>query len=764
MPKILIADDNTNIQKMVSLAFEERGIDVVSVGNGETAVRKLPDVNPDLVLADVFMPVRNGYEVCEFVKKDTRYAHVPVILLVGAFDPLDEREARRVGADGVLKKPFVPPDPLIAMVMSALERNPRVAAELAKAKEVIPEPEPLPEVLENPAQKAPAPLPDFPEPTEEEAAQIYGFGKGVRTLDEAEETAKDTSPKQPVKQQDDEEEDDGTSTHHDWKRRKTMDLDIPDDIASQPTFSMDQDFSPISFPSERDVPPRHIRPQEAAVESVKESIASAKPHIELPLEPAAPSKAAPPAPVQSAPVEAPIAKIPEPAAPSASAPAPVSVESERPHGGFRSTLSSILSLVKPSHAPAAPAAPVAVERAETAPPPPAAPPVRTRVFEPDPEPVPESVPHSLSAPEPVSAPPSEPEPAPAASSPTASASSSSHWMDLMSPSPSPAATGGSWLDSLSSAAHSPAAEAKSESAAPVEHASASHSDSSAAAPAVERESDLAAPDAASDYYSSSSVEEPGDTEAHAGELQEAVHDAVREEVREAVRENPPVFSGDEILAESPDSFERFETTTPSQQPRSFGADSGRSGFSYHFSGDEHAHPSSSAFEESAAASSAPAFEPEPAAAAPAAPAEASFFAPDPEPPQEAPSTPVVAAPSVVEHIPPAHEFAAETTVAETVQEFFSHPSEESSERIPTAPPPNREALAGIPFLVPPKEITEPVNTTPASSNGSAPVDVDAVVQKVIEKLGPQLQEMLAQGLLKPLVESMLQQELAKKDK
>ncbi len=134
MPKILVADDNANIQKMVVLAFEERGIQVVTVGNGEAAVRRMPDLNPDLVLADIFMPVRNGYEVCEFVKKDERFSHVPVILLVGAFDPLDEKEARRVGADGVLKKPFVPPDPLIAMVMSALEKNPKVVAEMAKAR------------------------------------------------------------------------------------------------------------------------------------------------------------------------------------------------------------------------------------------------------------------------------------------------------------------------------------------------------------------------------------------------------------------------------------------------------------------------------------------------------------------------------------------------------------------------------------------------------------------------------------------------------
>jgi CheY-like chemotaxis protein len=120
--KILVADDNSNIQKMVVLALKDQGIDVVAVGNGEAAVRKISDLRPDLVLADVFMPVRNGYEVCQYVKADSALSHIPVILLVGAFDPLDEQEAQRVGADGVLKKPFVPPDPLISMVKAALAR------------------------------------------------------------------------------------------------------------------------------------------------------------------------------------------------------------------------------------------------------------------------------------------------------------------------------------------------------------------------------------------------------------------------------------------------------------------------------------------------------------------------------------------------------------------------------------------------------------------------------------------------------------------
>ena len=162
MAKILVADDNSNIQKMVGLALKDHGIDVIAVGNGEAAVRKIADVRPDLVLADIFMPVRNGYEVCQFVKADSTLSHIPVILLVGAFDPLDEQEAQRSGADGVLKKPFVPPDPLISMVKSALVRAGVAHAGFTPAKPVEEAPAPAPE----PAAPAPrkASLPTFSEP------------------------------------------------------------------------------------------------------------------------------------------------------------------------------------------------------------------------------------------------------------------------------------------------------------------------------------------------------------------------------------------------------------------------------------------------------------------------------------------------------------------------------------------------------------------------------------------------------------------------
>lgn len=136
MPTILVADDNSNIHKMVELALKDLGYKIEKVGNGEHAVRKLPEIKPDLILADIFMPVRNGYEVCEFVKTNELYQHIPVVLLQGKFDPLDEHLMKKVRADGLLMKPFVPPDPLVKMVQTLLEEAAatRATVEAAKAR------------------------------------------------------------------------------------------------------------------------------------------------------------------------------------------------------------------------------------------------------------------------------------------------------------------------------------------------------------------------------------------------------------------------------------------------------------------------------------------------------------------------------------------------------------------------------------------------------------------------------------------------------
>ena len=104
--RILLADDSITIQKVVNLTFADEGIEVVAVSNGDMAERRLADVRPDLVLADIFMPGKNGYELCEAIKESAQYHHIPVVLLVGAFEPFDQAEARRVKADAHLTKPF----------------------------------------------------------------------------------------------------------------------------------------------------------------------------------------------------------------------------------------------------------------------------------------------------------------------------------------------------------------------------------------------------------------------------------------------------------------------------------------------------------------------------------------------------------------------------------------------------------------------------------------------------------------------------------
>ncbi|HKQ08657.1 MAG TPA: response regulator [Blastocatellia bacterium] len=104
--RILLADDSITIQKVVNLTFADEGIEVVAVSNGDQAERRLADVQPDLVLADIFMPGKNGYELCEAIKNNPPFQHIPVILLVGAFEPFDQAEAHRVKADAHLTKPF----------------------------------------------------------------------------------------------------------------------------------------------------------------------------------------------------------------------------------------------------------------------------------------------------------------------------------------------------------------------------------------------------------------------------------------------------------------------------------------------------------------------------------------------------------------------------------------------------------------------------------------------------------------------------------
>ena len=109
MPKtILLADDSLTIQRVVTLTFANEDVTITSVSDGDQAVESISRKKPDLVLADIAMPGRSGYQVAEFVRSRPELSSLPVLLLAGAFDHIDEAHVRTVGADGVLTKPFEP--------------------------------------------------------------------------------------------------------------------------------------------------------------------------------------------------------------------------------------------------------------------------------------------------------------------------------------------------------------------------------------------------------------------------------------------------------------------------------------------------------------------------------------------------------------------------------------------------------------------------------------------------------------------------------
>lgn len=169
--KVLIADDSPTVQKKASGVLTGEGMEVVTVSNGVAAIKKLPTVLPMVILADIAMPGKDGYEVCEFVKGSKEYANVPVILVFSDDDVLDEQKGARVRADARIRKPF-DRDELISTVNKYL-----AIAEAAAAK-----PEPPPPVI-----KAPLPPEFVNEPVDEEpeiapkeeSPDFSAFGGGV---------------------------------------------------------------------------------------------------------------------------------------------------------------------------------------------------------------------------------------------------------------------------------------------------------------------------------------------------------------------------------------------------------------------------------------------------------------------------------------------------------------------------------------------------------------------------------------------------------
>jgi CheY-like chemotaxis protein len=144
--KLLLADDSVTIQRVIELTFADEDVQVVVVGDGRQAIERVQSDRPDIVLADVGMPECDGYEVAAFIKNDPRLAGIPVVLLTGAFEPLDEKRARTVGCDGVLVKPFEPQMVINRVKELLSSRQPSGSRPQPAHAQVPREPEPQPAV------------------------------------------------------------------------------------------------------------------------------------------------------------------------------------------------------------------------------------------------------------------------------------------------------------------------------------------------------------------------------------------------------------------------------------------------------------------------------------------------------------------------------------------------------------------------------------------------------------------------------------------
>jgi CheY-like chemotaxis protein len=106
MSRILLVDDSPYAQRMGERILSDEGYEVVTVSNADSALIRLEDADPDVVLADAVMPGRTGYDICQYLKMSPRHRHVRVILTSGAQEPIDEARAQLVQADGTIEKPF----------------------------------------------------------------------------------------------------------------------------------------------------------------------------------------------------------------------------------------------------------------------------------------------------------------------------------------------------------------------------------------------------------------------------------------------------------------------------------------------------------------------------------------------------------------------------------------------------------------------------------------------------------------------------------
>jgi CheY-like chemotaxis protein len=106
MSRILLADDSPQALRLAEQILSSQGLEVVSVTDGAVALRRMADVKPDVLITDVYLPTKNGFDLARFLRAQPEHRHVGVIFAAGPADEFNEQDARNAGADEILRKPF----------------------------------------------------------------------------------------------------------------------------------------------------------------------------------------------------------------------------------------------------------------------------------------------------------------------------------------------------------------------------------------------------------------------------------------------------------------------------------------------------------------------------------------------------------------------------------------------------------------------------------------------------------------------------------
>ncbi|MFO8102146.1 MAG: response regulator [Dehalococcoidia bacterium] len=106
--KVLVVDDEANLTRSVAFILRREGYDVEVASNGEEAINKAQNSKPQLILLDIMMPKKNGYEVCQEIREDPVLRDIYIIMLTAKGQEVDREKGMSMGADDFITKPFSP--------------------------------------------------------------------------------------------------------------------------------------------------------------------------------------------------------------------------------------------------------------------------------------------------------------------------------------------------------------------------------------------------------------------------------------------------------------------------------------------------------------------------------------------------------------------------------------------------------------------------------------------------------------------------------